>query len=112
MLEKHSRYRPVHIYAPSITAFLSTVVCLSISFWQFISTHSQIQQERMVNQSPQLSKAADLWKLLQIRKKSGTYILDGNSLTIADVVATSLYVNPLVDIDPQRYGSNPSHSTL
>lgn len=66
----------------------------------------------MVNQSPQLAKAVELWKLLQIRKKSGTYTLDGNSLTIADVVATSLYVNPLVDIDPQRYASNLNHSPL
>jgi phenylalanine ammonia-lyase len=65
----------------------------------------------MVYQSPQLAKAVELWKLLQIRKKSGTYILDGNSLTVADVVATSLYVNPLIIIDPQRYASNSNHSS-
>lgn len=46
----------------------------------------------MVNKSPQLAKVVELWKLLQSRRNSGTYTLDGNSLTIADVVATSLYV--------------------
>lgn len=48
----------------------------------------------MGSQSPHLAKVGELWKRLRQRKKAGSYDLDGNSLHIADVVATAQYASP------------------
>lgn len=85
---------------------------------QFLTSHQfTLSNQTIMNKSPQLTKAVEFWKLLQIRKKSGTYTLDGSSLTLADVVATSMYVKdscwyfrdvPLISTPRHpRYGCKP-----
>lgn len=58
----------------------------------------------MESQRPHLVKVYDLQKRLRERILGGSYDLDGNSLHIADVVATARYVGD-VSLKTCSYGS-------